>query len=263
MIADYRPTPRQIKTGLDLLTGLVIVSVAFALAGLTWRLAGHAGVGAITVPSAGRPVAVTTDIGPALALEPFGKPSITEAGQPTTIEAELKGVIFAIPASLSTAFIAVGNEVPRNFAVGEQVAGANIAAIQRDRVILNNGGRIEYLAFPDPTRPEGAEGQSASTSSYRPAPPGAPTPSPSAPSTPSPSEVMSRFDATPTDSGYQIGDNAPAGLQPGDVIRTVNGSPVTDSAAAQAAFASAAQSGSAQIQILRDGKTITVTVPTR
>jgi type II secretion system protein I len=51
---DDRPQPsrpRQARTTLDLLTGAVVVSVAFALAGLTWRIAGHAGTGAITVPS--------------------------------------------------------------------------------------------------------------------------------------------------------------------------------------------------------------------
>ncbi|MBR0551021.1 PDZ domain-containing protein [Sphingomonadaceae bacterium LXI357] len=261
-MSDYRPSPRQIKTGLDMLTALMIVSVAFALAGLTWRLAGHAGVGAITVPSAGRPVAVTTDIGPAVALAPFGKSAIGDNGVPTSIEAELKGVIFAIPASLSTAFIAVGNDAPQNFGVGDSVGGATIAAIRRDRVILNNGGRIEYLALPDPTKAAGADQNASASPVYRTPPPGATPPAPTA-TQPSADDVMARFGATATGNGIRVGDNAPAGLQPGDVISSVNGTPVTDAASARAAYTAAQQSGSAQIQILRDGKTITVTVPTR
>ena len=44
-------TPRQLRTALDLLAAAVVISVALALAGLTWRLAGNAGTGAITAPS--------------------------------------------------------------------------------------------------------------------------------------------------------------------------------------------------------------------
>ncbi|WNO54787.1 type II secretion system protein N [Stakelama saccharophila] len=261
MIADYRPTPRQIRTGLDLLAGAMVVSVAFALAGLTWRLAGHAGVGAITVPSADRPLTVSSDIGPALALEPFGRASPAQAADPTGIDARLTGIIFAVPSSLSTAYIAVGSKEPKDFAVGDRFAGATIRAIRRDRVILDNGGNAEYLAFPDPTLPEGAadrSGGDAPSASGSPAAPQAATPS-----APSADALLSRFDATPTDGGYRIGDNAPAGLRAGDVIRSVNGQTVTDGAAARQAFASAAQSGTARIEIVRDGKTISLSVPIR
>ena len=63
--------------------------------------------------------------------------------------------------------------------------------------------------------------------------------------------------------GYQDGDNAPPGLNSGDVITSVNGQSVSDPASAQSALAAAAASGNAQVQILRNGRTITVTVPTR
>lgn len=259
MIADYRPSPRQIRTGLDLLTGAVIVSVAFAAAGLTWRLAGHAGTGAITVPSAGKPVQVAANTGPAISLEPFGKASVTDASEPTAIAAELKGVIFAIPTSLSSAFIKVGDAAPATFGIGDTIAGATIAAIQRDRVIFNNNGRMEYLAFPDPTRANtGARAATASSATVG---------SPVAAAPPPPSldtgAILSRFDARQTDGGYAIGANAPPGLNAGDVITSVNGQSISDPASAQSALAAAAASGSAQVQILRNGKTITVTVPTR
>lgn len=52
-------------------------------------------------------------------------------------------------------------------------------------------------------------------------------------------------------------------MQPGDVITSVNGTQMTDTQAANAAFAAAQASGSAQIQILRDGRRITLTVPLR
>lgn len=256
-------TPRQARTALDVLTGLVVISVAVALAGLTWRIAGHAGTGAITVPSGSSGPAVAPDIAPALALAPFGRQSASDAGQPTGLPLELKGVFAANPASLSTAFIAVNGQPATPFHVGEAVNGATIQAILRDRVILSNGGRNEFLAFPDPTRPVAG--------TTPPARPGAPlvpgaTQVPAAPPvqpTVNAASLLQRFDASPASGGYRVGANGPPGMLAGDVIQSVNGTPLSDPAAAQGALAAAQASGSAQIQILRDGKRLTLTVPLR
>ena len=266
MIGGFSLTPRQTRTALDLLTGAVVVSVAIALAGLTWRIAGHAGMGAITIPSGRSGPAVPPDIAPALALAPFGKPLVAESGQPTTLPLELKGVIAANPATLSTAFIAVSGAAPVAFHVGESVSGATIQSILRDRVILAIGGRTEFLAFPDPSlTPE--ERQAAAQAAPPPPPGGAPNAAPPAPANPPPAAgtaaMLERFGASPGPGGYRIGANAPAGMMAGDVIQSVNGTPLNDPAAANAAFAAAQASGSAQIQILRDGKRLTLTVPLR
>ncbi|WP_448503197.1 type II secretion system protein N [Sphingomonas sp.] len=244
-------TPLQQRRALDALTAAVIVSVALALAGLTWRIAGHAGQGAITVPSGVRPaLAAAPDLAPALALAPFGKAARADMAQATALAIELKGIVFAVPQSMASAFVAQNGEAPRAVRVGEAVAGATIEAIQRDRILLNNGGRIEFLAFPDPF---------ASTAASTPAAAASP------PATPAQQAagLLQRFDATPTEGGYAIGGNAPAGLRPGDVIQSLNGQPLGRGEADQAAFANAQASGAAQIQILRDGKPITLTVPLR
>ncbi|MEP9359840.1 type II secretion system protein N [Sphingomonas sp. KR3-1] len=266
-------TPRQARIGLDLFTGAVVVSVAIALAGLTWRIAGHAGTGAITVPSGATGPAVAPDIGPAVALAPFGKPSVSEAGQATTLPFELKGVIAASPAELSTAFISVSGQPAKPYKVGDNVNGATIQAIRRDRVILANGGRNEFLAFPDPTltpeqRQAAAQGQAApAPSNPVTAPDGPPVVRPAgappAPPAAAMSGLLQRFDASPVSGGYRIGDNAPPGMVAGDVIQSINGTALTDTAAAQGAFAAAQSSGNAQIQVLRDGKRLTLTVPLR
>ncbi|WCP73087.1 type II secretion system protein N [Sphingomonas hankookensis] len=134
----------------DWLAAAAIVSVAFALAGLVWRIAGHADTGAITVPSEARARAVTVDSGPAIAWSPFGSPTAADATSPTGIQAILKGVVFARPAELSISFVSLGNEPAKPYKVGDALAGAQVTEIRRDRIILNNGGRLEYLAFPDP-----------------------------------------------------------------------------------------------------------------
>lgn len=266
MIAAFSLTPRQARTGLDLVTGLVVVSVAVALAGLTWRIAGHAGTGAITVPSGRSGPALAPDIAPALAFAPFGKAVASDATQATALPLELKGVFAARPAEMSVAYISVSGAPAVPFRIGEAVSGGTIQAILRDRVILANNGRNEFLAFPDPTlSPEDRAAAAAKGPAAAPLVPGVAPAQGNAPiaAPVSPSSVLQRLDASPVSGGYRIGANGPPGMAAGDVIQSVNGTALTDSSAASAAFANAQSSGSAQVQILRDGKRLTLTVPLR
>ncbi len=254
-------TPYRMKLALDALTALVIASIAIACAHLTWRLAGNADVGAITVPAV-RTAAPVPDLTPALALAPFGRAGADgEGATATTLQLTLKGIVFARPASLSVAYIASGTEVPKPMKVGESVAGATISAIQVTRVLLNNGGRIEFLAFPDPFAKPGAPVAGPIAGTASPAP-GNPVTAPAPPAV-TPEAVLQRFDAQAVSGGYRIGANAPAGLRQGDVLQQLNGTPLTNPDAARAAISGAQGSGTAQIQILRDGKPVTVTVPIR
>lgn len=269
----FEMTPYRMRIAFNLFTGFVIVTVAFALAGLTWRLAGHAGTGAITVPSSSRPVPVP-DLAPALALAPFGRGVATDAAQPTTLTVELKGIVFARPESLSSAFIAANGEAAKPFKVGDAILSATVETIRMNRVLLRNGGRVEFLAFPDPfAKAQAAAATPANIATGRPPgalppmrPSTAPPPLASIPSpngTPTTADLMAKFDARPVSGGYQVGANAPTGMQPGDVLQTVNGTTLGNPDMARDAFAKAQTAGTAQIQILRDGKNLTLTVPIR
>jgi general secretion pathway protein C len=264
MIAVQRLRLREPGRALDLLAGAAILSVAIALAGLVWRMAGQADTGAITLPSDARAAATVVDTGPALAWQPFGSPTATDATTATGIQAVLKGVVFARPAELSVAFVAIGAEPPKPYKVGDAVAGAGITEIRRDRIILNNGGRLEFLAFPDPF---GNPASKPGTAPQGPPPQGQPMQqspaSASAPPAPTAQTVLSRLGATQVAGGYSIGSDPPPGMRPGDVVQSVNGASMTDQSAVNAAIASAGASGQAQISILRDGKPITVTIPIR
>ncbi|WP_439538462.1 type II secretion system protein N [Sphingomonas sp.] len=250
-------SPRQARTTLDLVTGAVVVSVAIALASLTWRIAGHASTGAVTIPSGARPVAVTADITPALAFAPFGKGAATDASQATALPLKLKGVFAASPAALSVAYIEVSGEPAKPFRIGEAPGGGTIEGILRDRVILRVAGRIEYLAFPDPALTTEQQQKAATAAPSQPAPP--------APTAPPPSAAAAALSAmTPAPGGgMQVGANAPPGLQTGDVITSIGGTPLTSPASAASAFAAAQGRGSVQVQITRDGKPVTLTIPTR
>jgi general secretion pathway protein C len=250
-------SPRQARTTLDLVTGAVVVSVAIALAGLTWRIAGHASTGAVTIPSGARPVAVTADITPALAFAPFGKGAATDAGQPTALPLKLKGVFAASPAALSVAYIEVSGEPAKPFRIGEAPGGGTIEGILRDRVILRVAGRIEYLAFPDPSLTTEQQQQAAAAPPPQPA-----APAPAAPPASAAAAALSAMTPAPG-GGMQVGANAPPGLQTGDVITSIGGTPLTSPASAASAFAAAQSRGSVQVQITRDGKPVTLTIPTR
>ncbi|MGK6318202.1 type II secretion system protein N [Sphingomonas sp. DT-204] len=255
----FQLTPYRVKLALDVLTGLVIVSVAFALAGLTWRLAGHAGTGAVSVPVTARLAPPPPDLALALAFAPFGRGAPGDGAVPTTLQIELKGLVFARPAELASAFIAAGSET-KAYRVGENVAGAVIETIEPKRVLLRNNGRLESLAFPDPLAQA-----SPTPAPSSPVPGGAPlaaTPAPP-PAPPSAASLMQRLDARPVSGGYQIGEGAPPGLQAGDVVQLVNGTPLANPDTARDAFLKAQQEGTAQIQVLRDGKRLTLTVPIR
>ncbi|WP_343521024.1 type II secretion system protein N [Sphingomonas sp.] len=257
-------SPRQARTTLDIATAAVIVSVAIALAGLTWRIAGHASTGAVTVPSGARPVAQPADVTAALAFAPFGKGAITDASQATALPLKLKGVFAASPAELSVAYIEVSGEPAKPFRVGEAAGGGTIEGILRDRVLLRVNNRIEFLAFPDPTLT--ADQQAAAAAQPAPqqtraAQPGAPVAQPSPNAVALSSPLVSGL--TPVPGGVQIGAGAPPGLQQGDVITSVNGRAINTQAQAANAIAAAQSLGSAQIQITRDGKPVTLTVPTR
>ncbi|MDG5487181.1 type II secretion system protein N [Sphingomonas sp. BGYR3] len=254
------------RTLLDIVAAAMILSVAVALAGLTWRIAGHAGTGAITVPGGGpRPASPAVDVAPALALAPFGQTNPADAAQPTQIAATLKGVFFARPESMSRVIIQVGEEKPREYAVGQSIAGAQITAILRDRAILNNGGRAEYLALPDPFAP--SPGSAAPAAASPPpagqSPMGTPSPAATAgaPDAARVQAILSKLQASPVQGGYAVGAPGLPGLKPGDVIRSINRRPLGDAGAAREAMASALQRGSADVEIQRDGQTVTVTVP--
>ncbi len=257
MIRFLDLSPRQARTTLDIGAAAVIVSVAVALAGLTWRIAGHASTGAVTIPSGARPVAVPADVTPALAFAPFGKGAATDATQATALPLKLKGVFTASPAALSVAYIEVGGEAAKPFRIGEAPGGGTIEGILRDRVILRVAGRIEYLAFPDPSLT--AEQQTAAAAP--PATPTAPAQSAAAPATAA-AGVLAAMTPAPG-GGMQVGANAPPGLQTGDVITSIGGTPLTSPASAATAFAAAQGRGSVQVQITRDGKPVTLTIPTR
>lgn len=285
---------------------VAVVSIGWALAHLTWRLVGwddgrtEVAVAATLPPLA--PGGGDQDVKAIVALAPFGGgagSNLSPDGLPaSSLGLILKGVLMAFPAEASTALIAPAEGQPAMaYAVGQAVVGnAIIEAIEIDRVIINNGGAREVLAFPDLTPNTPAQpGAVTPGATPIPPPPGQPQPTaagqtalaaaspvataqaqsqaqgqavrPTAPLTASPAALGSLGVAAES-GGYRVGANpAPeltrAGLRAGDVIAALNGQAIGPGTDERTLIQRAMQAGNARVDIIRDGRRMTVTVPLR
>lgn len=269
------------------LTGLVVVSVAAALAGLTWRLAGlNDGRAEVTLPQRPATAMLSDDLTPVLSLAPFGRGA--DDVQASTSGMVLKAIFLASPAASSTAVIARGDAPATVFRPGQALGGgAVIQSIGVDHVVIQIGDRTERLAFPEPGavtagQPAAAAARSGDLPSERgrrsaAAPPGPTGTSGMNPSVveqyrqrlaASPAAVAGEFNLTATAAGLRVGDNPPAalraaGLQPGDIVLKVNNQPVGALGNARAILDQAITSGGARVEVLRSGRRITLSFPLR
>ncbi len=149
-------TPREIRFGIDGLTGIVVVSVAAALASLTWTLAGYAG-GASPVAAAVRsyvPPAPAPDLTAIVDFPAFGRSAAAPgAAVAPASNLVLYGVLLANPASQSTALIAPAGGDPVSYRAGEPLPGGGVVErIGVDNVLIRMGGQLLILYFPDDQR---------------------------------------------------------------------------------------------------------------
>ena len=265
--------PRNAALLIDLFTGAVILSVAVALANVTWRLielVDHRMPEPNGAPLRSAP-ALAIDITPILAFAPFG----TENGsdlRPTSLPIELRGVFQAIPSEASTALIAPTGGASAAYKVGEAVpAGGSILAINRDSVVFAVNGHRELLGFPQPAGAKGAAptaGPSApgtSVTAQAPSPAGTAVSS-AAPSTNPSQALLDSLGASPVSGGYRVGESLSsvareAGLLPGDVINQVNGTLLGNPAMDRQTLALAARSGQLRIGLVRNGRQATFALP--
>lgn len=171
-------TPRQARIGVDVFTVVVIASVAFALAALTWRLQGYAGDDPAAAPiSPGS--SHSADIVPVLALSPFGTASgiaAEAAGGALT----LRAIFAAVDPARSVVLIAGADGQVIAFGIGESTPGGIVETIETERVMLRTGSGLRILSFnPEPAVPPPGTASSASMPANGPVrPTSSPTPAP-------------------------------------------------------------------------------------
>ena len=124
------------------------------------------------------------------------------------------------------------------FRIGEDVApGVTLAGVAADHVVLVASGRRTSLFFAAP----GSAGPIATPAAYAP-----PAPPPAPPIIPTAAAAAA----------------AQAGMQPGDVLLTVNGKPVAEAGQAEAVARELASGGDAVLQFERGGQVRSTTLRT-
>jgi len=280
-------TGRRSAIAVSVLTGLVVVSVAAALAGLTWRLAGlNDGRSQVTLPQRPATSPLADDLAPILSLAPFGRGA--DDVQASASGMVLKAIFLASPAESSTAVIARGDGPAAAYRPGQALGGgAVIQSIGVDHVVIQIGDRTDRLEFPDPGAVAGGQpgpgaarsgalpserARRSAAASQRPAVGTGMDPSVVQQYRQrlarSPEAVAGELNLTATAAGLRVGDNPPAplraaGLQPGDIVLKVNNQPVDGLGNARAMLDQAITSGGARVEVLRSGRRITLSFPLR
>lgn len=271
---------RATSWGLLALAGVLVLSLAVAVAQTTWHALGYfsgGDPGEIIRPSsaAAKPV----DIAPIVALAPFGIPAAVESGpiEASTSSLVLRGVVLARPQEKSSALVSdAGGEIA-SFSVGEKLpGGAVLDEVAADHVILIVSGRRERLGFPDVAASAGVAAIRASIPGVA----GSSAASATAPSTQevietyrrkiadNPQTVIDDLGVSATAEGYRVGQNLAsgmrrAGLQPGDLVVRVNGVPVGDIEQDRQTFEDVTASGRARVEVIRDSRLLILSFPLR
>jgi general secretion pathway protein C len=256
---------RQVRWGIAIFTALVVASVGVALAGLTWRLAGYGVDEPVAVSAPNRGPAAAGNLGPVLALAPFGTALATgESHGDGSIR--LKAIFVAIPAAASSVLIAGSDGKVASYAIGSAVGGGIIDQIEPDQIMLRKAGTLQAIGF---AASAGAPAPVAPVAIANTGPGGAhgirlpmPTAAPSGlipPGIMSSGHVPSGSPLAPV--GYRVDSAAPpalmaAGLRTGDVVEQVNGTTVDAGTNARDLLAQAMQAGTAQVVINRAGQRI-------
>ena len=266
---------------------LVVAGIAWTLATTALYIASGPEASAPTRPAAasGERPREPVNVNAILARNLFGQADAaprevaTETAVETRLPLELQGVFVADEvADESAAIIAQKGKPGLRYVIGEKIPGnAELVAVFADHVILRRAGTREKLTFP------------TATSQFRADPnvPAAPPPASRASSAPAPqtarefvSTYQERMEADPqgtldelgitpvsddTASGYRLGDLAQSpylsqtGLQPGDVVLSVNGRAIGNLDQDRLEIANVLAQGSARLEVQRGTRRFFVT----
>ena len=184
----------------------------------------------------------------------------------------LRGTI-AGPKEIARAIIEDGKE-QKSYRIGDEIKGAILRAIHRNKVIMDVGGQEQMLIIED-VEAKPAASQKASQAARPPR--GVPSPSADSGLT----NVMKNLDEYIGKArvvpyfkggepyGFRVSNlNNDAmiyelGVRSGDVIRSVNGIPIRTPEDAFSAYQQFQNESSVQVELERNGESTTVTVPLR
>ena len=266
---------------------LLVVLLAYALAGLVWRLVPAPPGSAWQAPrETSSALAAAGAQGPNVDLiagaHLFGEvpieadPALSELTEApdTRLDLTLMGILAATADRGSRALIGASNGEEKPFAIGDDVVrGVRLQAIFPDRVILARGGQLETLRLDKdaPNRGGGVPTATASAPSGGETETGAMLASIRQELLNDPSRAAEYIRIQPASSGGQLrgyriypGRDRTAfnavGLRPGDLVTQVNGIQLNDANTALQMLGQLSQAGSVSVLVDRGGQQQVVNV---
>jgi general secretion pathway protein C len=217
-------------------------------------------------------------------LELFGRleevnivPQAIDAPE-TKLNLELQGIFISGDAKFSTAIVAEKNKTGELFAIGDKLPGnATLAAVLEDHVLIRRGTRMEKLLFSDSKFQFVSDGPAENTSS----PSGGGISNNNSTNNNTLAQyqeklhndlhgTLSQAGITPVSigesNGYKVGADVQAtvrqaGLQPGDMILSINGNPVGVASNDSALMAQVMASSRVRVEVQRGTRRFFLTVP--
>ena len=262
------------------------LAIAYVIANTGLILMGESGSESNSTAKASQVVNSTQSMPPAPSLnsliqrdlfgqsDSIGTASASAPTTPTRLPLNLRAVFVSTDPGQSTAIISQRNNSGKLYSPGDMLPGsAKLASIEATRVILSRAGTREELAFKSDFKAK--KGIQAATI----APQQAAQTSPAAPANPQsnalqqinaqlaqdPDETLEKMGVSRrSEGGYRIGSTAnqpflaQSGLQPGDVVLSINGRPLGDINVDRLALTNLANAGSVSLELLRNGQTLTI-----
>lgn len=214
--------------------------------------------------------------------DPEPRPDAPAPDREADLGLTLQGVTIAADRAASQAIIAGGDQPVGSYRIGAAItASASLAEVWPDHVVLNVAGQVRVLAFSDRAAEQSAAPYEddieapASNGYLRTLIPAAADPDSAGRETladlradlqRNPSGLLAKYGIEPAGDGYLITEATPngvltIGLQPGDLVITLNGQALGDLATDQAWADQVAASGQIRLEVLRDGATLSLSSP--
>lgn len=223
--------------------------------------------------------------GPKLStMELFGNERLSSAidAPATKLNLVLHGVFIADDPNLSTAIIAPKNQKGDVYKVGNRLpGGSTLSAVHGDHVLIQRGTRVEKLGFPANVRSQPFIPVPSTTPAPEP-PPSNQNPLPTGSAQEAWQTYRQRLERDPTNTLASFGlsavsNNKPqgyllspestqpllqqAGLQPGDIVLSVNGTPLGNINKDSAMVQQVIDSGQARVEVQRGDRRFFLTLP--
>lgn len=271
------------RVGPPVVSTVLVVALAWQLVQLTWLFTGNASGTAISVPG------IISGTGPTVARSSpvdlksivdshlFGvategpDPSAVQSAPQTQMNLVLTGTMAANDPEKGYAIIGESTAAAKTYATGATLRpGTKLHSVYADRVILDNGGRLETLVLPRQNSGGAVMGR--------------PAPIPAAASGSIGDDLRRIAEANPgafsavvrpqpvfangVQRGYRVYPGrdrrqfAQLGLQPGDLVTSINGTPLDDPARGMEIFNSLNSASSVNVTVERNGQTQQLTLNT-